>query len=517
MKSMNRRDFLTALTAAGLASPALALGVTGRPTGRAPAFLHGVASGDPLHDRVILWTRITPSRLDGSAAVQWRIAKDRSLRNPIAAGAAVTDPRRDFTVKVDVTGLEPGRTYYYGFRSEGVDSPVGRTRTLPVGVARSLRFAFVSCSNFPYGYFNAYRRIAERHDLDFVLHLGDYLYEYPIGVYANPALAGVRDVVPSNEIVSLADYRLRHALYRTDADLQELHRQHPMICVWDDHESANDAWRDGAENHNPELGEGEWSVRRAAAARAYDEYLPIRTSPQGVERIYRRFQFGQLADLIMLDTRLHGHRRPEPLAAGLRPGGVALRHAVAVQVARCAMAIHRAAGDDGAARRTGHQRHDHAQPGPVGRLFRHLVDNYIDNTVVLTGDIHSGWCNDLAFNPWDAAGYNPANGLGVVGVEFVAPAVSSPGPIPNPAEAIPTAAALRATSPHMKFVDLYQRGYGLVDADAERVQGEIWHVPTVDSPAQGEQYSAGFVDASGANGLQPAGGPSPNRTAADPA
>jgi len=543
MKNFNRRDFLTALTAAGLASPALALGVTGRPTGRAPAFLHGVASGDPLHDRVILWTRITPSRLDGSVAVQWRIAKDRRLRNPIAAGAAVTDPRRDFTVKVDVTGLEPGRTYYYGFRCEGVDSPLGRTRTLPVGDARSLRFAFVSCSNFPYGYFNAYRRIAERHDLDFVLHLGDYIYEYPLGVYANPALAGLRDVVPSNEIVSLADYRLRHALYRTDPDLQELHRQHPMICVWDDHESANDAWRDGAENHNPELGEGEWSVRRAAAARAYDEYLPIRTSPQSVERIYRRFQFGQLADLIMLDTRLHGR---DLQAAFKGAPALPMNDPTIVDPNRSLLGFDQEAWlyeslsqskSRGARWRFIGQQVMMAQlaaPGTNGtttlnpdqwdgyapsrtRLFRHLVDNYIDNTVVLTGDIHSGWCNDLAFNPWDPAGYNPSTGLGVIGVEFVAPAVSSPGPIPNPAEAIPTAAVLRATSPHMKFVDLYQRGYGLVDADAERVQGEIWHVPTVDSPAQSEQYSAGFIDTSGANGLQPAGGPSPNRTEAEPA
>jgi alkaline phosphatase D len=151
------------------------------------------------------------------------------------------------------------------------------------------------------------------------------------------------------------------------------------------------------------------------------------------------------------------------------------------------------------------------------RLFRHLADNYIDNTVVLTGDIHSGWCNDLAFNPWDPAMYDPASGRGVVGVEFVSPAVSSPGPIPNPAEAIPTAGVLRATSPHMKYVDLYRRGYVLIDADRERVQGEIWHVPTVDASNPGESFSAGFVNLAGANGLQLASGPSQERTSADPA
>lgn len=538
-----RRDFVAALAAAGLASPTLATGAPGRPADRKPAFLHGVASGDPLQDRVILWTRVTPARLEGSVAVKWRIAIDRELKRPVAAGATVTDIRRDFTVKVDATGLDPGRTYYYAFWTEGVRSPLGRTRTLPVGAAGALRFAFVSCSNFPYGFFNAYRRIAERHDLDFVLHLGDYLYEYPLGGYSNPALAGLRDVVPANEIISLTDYRLRHALYRTDADLQELHRQHPMICVWDDHESANDAWRDGAENHNPEQGEGEWNVRRAAAARAYDEYMPIRTSRMGREVIYRRFEVGTLADLVMLDTRLHGRDlqaafkgspvlptndptivdpnrtllgfdQEEWLYAELsrsKSRGARWRF-LGQQVMMAQLAF---PGTNGATTLNPDQWDGY---GPArNRLYRHLADNYIDNNVVLTGDIHSGWCNDLAFNPWDPPSYDPATGKGVLGVEFVSPAVSSPGPVPDPAEAVGTAGALRATSPHMKYVDLYRRGYGLIDVDAERVQGEIWHVATVDAPNGSQSYSAGFVTLAGANGLQPAAGPSPARSAADPA
>ena len=543
MKQFTRRDFVTALAAAGLASPALAYGVTGRPAGRSPAFLHGVASGDPLHDRVILWTRITPARLNGSVAVQWRIARDRRLRNPVAAGAVVTDARRDYTVKVDAGGLEAGRTYYYGFRCEGVSSPLGRTRTVPSGAAAALRFASVSCSNYPFGYFNAYRRIAERNDLDFVLHLGDYIYEYPLGGYANPALSGIRDVVPAQEIVSLADYRLRHALYKSDPDLQELHRQHPMICVWDDHESANDAWRDGAENHNPEEGEGEWSVRRAAAARAYDEYLPIRTSAQGPERIYRKFQIGDLADLVMLDTRLHGRDLQaafkgapvlpmnDPVIADPNRSLLGfdqeawLYEALSMSRSRGArwrfigqqvmLAQLAAPGTNGTTTLNPDQWDGYAPSRQ--RLLRHLADNYIDNTVVLTGDIHSGWCNDLAFNPWDPAGYNPATGSGVLGVEFVSPAVSSPGPIPNPAEAIPTAGALRATSPHMKYIDLYRRGYVLVDADHDRVQGEIWHVDTVDAPSAAQVFSAGFANAAGANGLQPVDTASPDRAAAEPA
>jgi alkaline phosphatase D len=542
-KQLNRRDFLAALAAAGVASPALSGVAFAGDSSNKPAFLHGVASGDPLQDRVILWTRVTPSRLVGAVAVQWRIATDRSLRNPVAAGSVVTDLRRDYTVKVDATGLAPGRTYYYGFRCEGVDSPRGRTKTLPTGAAESLRFAFVSCSNFPYGYFNAYRRLAERNDLDFVVHLGDYLYEYPQGGYANPALAGIRDVVPKNEIVTLDDYRLRHALYKTDPDLQELHRQHPMICVWDDHEVANDAWREGAENHNPEFGEGEWSSRRAAATRAYDEYLPIRTSPMGVEHIYRRFEVGDLADLVMLDTRLHGR----DLQAAFKGAPVLpmndptiidpnrsllgfdqeawLYQTLSESKARGArwrfigqqvmMAQLAAPGTNGATTLNPDQWDGYAPSRQ--RLFRHLVDNGIGNNVVMTGDIHSAWCNDLAFNPWDGAAYNPATGKGVVGVEFVAPAVTSPGPIPDPAQAIPTAGALRATSPHMKYVDLYQRGYVLMDADADRVQGEIWHVATVDAPSSGETFSAGFVNRAGANGLQSVGAPSASRQEFEPA
>jgi len=543
MKTINRRDFVAALLAAGAASPALAAGVTGRPAGRAPAFRHGVASGDPLHDRVILWTRVTPARLQGSVAVQWRIAKDRNLRRPVAAGAAVTDSRRDYTVKVDAGGLDPGHTYYYGFRCEGVDSPVGRTRTLPQGAASALRFAFVSCANYPYGYFNAYRRIAERADLDFVLHLGDYLYEYPLGEYADPLLAGRRDVQPTTELLALADYRLRHALYKTDADLQELHRQHPMICVWDDHESANDAWRDGAENHNPEQGEGEWSVRRAVATRAYDEYMPIRTSPAGPQRIYRSFAVGSLADLIMLDTRLVGRDQQAAFKGGVPslpmddptiqdPRRTLLGFE---QEAWLNTELSRSKARGATWRFLGQQvmMAQLSEPGQFGantlnpdqwdgydparrRLFAHLASRGIDNNVVLTGDIHSSWCNDLTTNPWDPAYF--AARQGILGVEFVAPAITSPGP-PVPPGLPPEVLAglLVQASPHMKYVDLRQRGYALIDADHERVQGEIWHVDRVDMPSPVESFAKGFVSLAGANGLQPATGPTRARAAPEPA
>ena len=305
MERINRRDFIAALAAAGLVAPGLAAAASaGR---REPAFLQGVASGDPLHDRVILWTRVTPVERPGSVAVQWRIARDPSLRNPVAAGAVVTDAGRDFTVKVDAAGLEPGQTYYYGFRCAGVDSPRGRTRTLPLGGADALRFAVVSCSNFPYGYFNAYRRIAERNDLDFVLHLGDYIYEYALGEYANPLLAGLRDVVPTTEIVTLGDYRLRHALYKTDAGPAGTAPPAP-----DDRRVGRP--RVGQRRVARRRGEPQPRARRRRVERAQGggtaRLRRIHAHPHvqrpAISRIYRQFRFGNLADVIMLDTRLHG-------------------------------------------------------------------------------------------------------------------------------------------------------------------------------------------------------------------
>lgn len=344
-----------------------------------------MASGDPLHDRVIPWTRATPKQWTDEVQGRWYVATDARMKRVCCSGRFATDITRDFTVKIDVHGLDPGRTYYYQFETRGSSSPIGRTRTLRSAKAGALRLAFVSCANFPYGYFNAYARIAERNDLDFVVHLGDYIYEYALGEYGDPALAGLRDVKPVNEIVSLLDYRMRHALYKTDADLQEVHRQHPFICVWDDHEAANDAYRNGAENHNPEQGEGSWQVRRRHAVRAYNEYMPIRSRSAFDDQVYRHFQIGDLADLIMLDTRLHGRDKQAAFKTGTadlpvtdpiisdpqrtlldRPGAMAGAQAVEFQAARHALAHPRTASDDGAAQR--HVRPDHHQPGPMGRL-----------------------------------------------------------------------------------------------------------------------------------------------------
>src|SRR6185436_15167400 len=243
-------------------------------------FAHGVASGDPLPDAVILWTRVTPRGPDTSRiSVEWRLARDVELTDIVAAGSVDTDAEADFTVKLDVGSLEQATTYYYDFQALGVRSRVGRTRTLPRGEAQRARIAVVCCANYPAGFFNAYRLVAERADLDLVLHLGDYLYEYGNGTFGDGAAID-RVPSPDREIVSLEEYRQRHAQYKRDPDLQEAHRQHPFVAIWDDHEVANNAYRDGAANHQPDS-EGDWASRKAAAMRAYFEWMPIRERDPG--------------------------------------------------------------------------------------------------------------------------------------------------------------------------------------------------------------------------------------------
>ena len=281
-------------------------------------FTHGVASGDPLADRVILWTRLIPgSGQHSTIHCQWQVAKDREFKQIVSAGDTSTSAQRDYTVKIDAAGLSPNRQYFYRFLADGVASPVGITRTLPVGDIDQIRLGVCSCSNYPQGYFNVYRHMAET-DLDLVLHLGDYIYEYAEGVYANAVATDKlgRHVEPSNEILSIEDYRMRYGLYRSDEDLQLVHARHPFICVWDDHELANDSWKDGAENHSAD--EGDFQARMRIARQAYHEWMPIRTSSMGDQgAIFRSFKLGNLADLIMLDTRLHGRDRPLDYAKDL--------------------------------------------------------------------------------------------------------------------------------------------------------------------------------------------------------
>jgi alkaline phosphatase D len=301
--SPNRRSVLAGI---GATFGAIALRGHEIMADAAAHFTHGVASGDPLSDRVILWTRVIPGSGENTPVSGiWEIASDKSFKKIITRGDFNTNADRDYTVKVDAKGLSANSRYYYRFIVDNVKSPVGRTKTLPVGSTSNVNFAVVSCSNYPQGYFNVYGEIAKR-DFDAVLHLGDYIYEYADGVYSNPKAVELgRKVKPAHEITKLEDYRMRYGLYRSDKDLQAIHQAHPFINIWDDHEISNDTWKSGAENHNED--EGPFDARRRAAIQAFYEWLPIRENdPELTGEIYRSFNFGDLASLIMLDTRLIG-------------------------------------------------------------------------------------------------------------------------------------------------------------------------------------------------------------------
>ncbi|MCB2076840.1 MAG: alkaline phosphatase D family protein [Novosphingobium sp.] len=267
-----------------------------------PVFRHGVASGDPDANSVVLWTRVTA---DGPVRVHWDISGSPDFAKILQSGDFATDASRDYTVKVLPAGLEPGATYYYRFRLDETVSPTGRTRTLPAGRLDRLGIALASCSNYPFGFFNAYDAIAHDADVDFVLHTGDYIYEYGAdewGAETGRAIGRLHE--PANEIVSLSDYRTRHAQYKTDAGAQAMHAAHPLLACWDDHESANNPWTAGAQNHQRDK-EGDWVARRASSVRAYFEWMPVREPIAGRTRMqfWRGYSFGDLAMLHTLETR----------------------------------------------------------------------------------------------------------------------------------------------------------------------------------------------------------------------
>jgi alkaline phosphatase D len=303
---LNRRAAL-ALFSVAAATPAVA-----QTSGKA-AFSHGVASGDPFGDSVLLWTRVTPTDASGRLAVRWTLASDAALKTIVAKGETVTDAGCDFTVKIVAGGLQPACDYWYRFEAGDVASPIGRTRTLPEGPTDKLVMGVVSCSLYQAGLFNAYQALAMSERLDVVTHLGDYIYEMGAASEDYGAKTGApigRAHLPAHEIESLADYRQRHGQYKTDPDLQAAHARAPWICVWDDHETANDSWVGGAEAHTPET-EGDWNARKARALQAYYEWMPIRDPEPGraFEAVNRTFSFGDLVSLIMVETRLQARTK----------------------------------------------------------------------------------------------------------------------------------------------------------------------------------------------------------------
>lgn len=291
LNSLDRRALLkSGILGAGLAASPLAAHRGGH------GFTHGVASGEPQANSVLLWTRFAAA-LD--TKLEWEVSESNDFADPVAGGTIIASPANDGCCKPVATGLEPGRWYYFRFVApSGETSVTGRTRTLPDGPTDRFRMAVFSCSNIGFGWFNAYAHAALADEFDLAVHLGDYFYEYPPDTYpsAQQRIAG-RWIEPANETVTLADYRTRYAAYRQDPDLRRLHQLYPMISVWDDHESTNDSWAGGAQNHQPDT-EGPWEKRKAIAMRVYREWMPVSEQP------WASYDVGDLATLFRLDTRL---------------------------------------------------------------------------------------------------------------------------------------------------------------------------------------------------------------------
>ena len=293
-----------ALKASSLAAIGLTASINGGCSKNTFRFNHGVASGDPSSDQVILWTRVTPEQ-PGPIKVILEVSSSSDFNNIAFTKSLKTSSLSDYTVKYDLSIqdiFQSGETFYYRFKAGTAISESGKTKTLALNINK-VKIGVFSCSNFPAGFFNAYQAAAEKNDLDLWLHLGDYLYEYPMGGYATSNAKKLGRVPsPLHEIITLADYRERHAQYKLDHGSKALHRNAPMIAVWDDHEFSNDTWKKGAKNHAIDGSEGDFYARRSAAIKAYHEWMPIREQ-QNKRKIFREFKIGKLIQLLMLDTR----------------------------------------------------------------------------------------------------------------------------------------------------------------------------------------------------------------------
>lgn len=345
MSFTTRREFLkvSAISACALL---ISTGLSGcggddNNEGATVSFNHGVASGDPLSDKVIIWTRV--STTDSSVSVYYEVATDENFTNIIHNGNYNTDVDKDYTVKIDIQNLMANTNYYYRFTCKGTKSVIGKMKTLATDSLDTLKMAVFSCANYPNGYFNPYMEASKLSDLDVTLHLGDYIYEYgmykddnfnaKIPAYATSNAVNIGRELPQNnntECITLEDYRKRYALYHTDIGLQEIHRVAPMIAVWDDHEIANDTYSEGAENHD--VTEGDFQERVAAALQAYFEWIPIRPIDDKKE-IYRSFQFGDLLSLNMLETRIFGRDKQLSYAEYFTANGSFLVDAFSADIA----------------------------------------------------------------------------------------------------------------------------------------------------------------------------------------
>ncbi|MFN3840021.1 MAG: alkaline phosphatase D family protein [Cyclobacteriaceae bacterium] len=454
-------------------------------------FYHGVASGDPLSDRVVIWTRVTPQDSLPKISVSWEISTDKEFSTILKSDTLSTTPARDYTVKADVTGLAPDTHYYYRFKALNATSPVGRTKTTPTGNRDSLVFAVVSCSNWEWGYFNAYASIADK-NVDAVLHLGDYIYEYGVGRYGDTTIG--RFNLPPHEIVSLQDYRTRHSLYRLDEGLRTMSAAHPLIAIWDDHEVANNTYKAGAQNHQPDK-EGDFFARRDAARKAYYEWIPIRES----DKHYRSFSFGQLAQLIMLDERLEGRDEPPATPQDAQQQRSMLGNEQLQWLfenlktdAQWKVLGNQVIFSDVDLRAVYPKmpRNLDAWDGYLTekeQIKKFILDSKINDIVFVTGDTHAAWGIEVATDVGKT--YNPKTSAGAFAVEFGATSVTSA----NDNEYKSTDSVkfmekvLLANNPHIKYLNDRDHGYLLLTLKPDKAKADYYFMETLRQPDKRER------------------------------
>ena len=424
------------------------------PLGPEDLFAIGVASGDPTASDVILWTKLhLTESAEQAPEVFVEVATDPGFKRRVAAGSYESQPERGYAFKVDIKDLRPGTSYYYRFKALGRTSPIGRTRTAPEGAVDHLRFAACSCSNYAFGYFHSYRHLSQRADIDAVLHLGDYIYEYGNDEYGN-----VRECEPPHEIVTLEDYRTRYEQYRRDPDLQEVHRQHPFIVVWDDHEFTNDPYEagSGAENHQTET-EGAWSKRVEVAVQAYEEWMPIRVDTPS--KIWRNLPFGELASIVCLDIKyplVRDLNEETPSKLGAEQSAW-LDNAIATNQSKWLILAQQQTFTTGRnASGRGSSSWD-SHPQSRERIKNACESAQTENVVVLTGDIHQARACDIAEDPH--ALYNPETGDGSWGVEVISSSITSPG-----------FGSDLTGLPHQFWSEGLMRGYMILDLQLDAMQ-----------------------------------------------
>ena len=484
-------------------------------------FYHGVASGDALQDRVIIWTRVTTT--EPSVTVNWRMATDTAMSHVVNQGIFTTDASRDYTGKVDVSGLEPNTYYYYDFEAAGRWSPRGRTKTLPSGSLDGLRIAFMSCSNYSFGYFNAYDCIREENDVDMVIHLGDYIYED--GFHPNGIDTIHRRTFPEYDAYDLTSYRLRYGWYHLDPSLRNLHQQYPMEVIWDDHEFANDAFADTAFNHHP--WQGTYANRKKAAIKAFFEWLPVREDSTRSNYVNREQHVGDLADIIYLDSRtskadisydslllmssspandLFQFSNPDKSMLGKRQDDW-LISALSQSAAKWKIVANQVVlspyvykGNQDVPRFHPMQGWE-AYPYERKRIFDSINTEEVGNIVFITGDIHNAMAFDI---PLGSVPYNPSTGQGSAAVEFVCDNITEGQVLPNDPR------WMYGNNNNLKFFQGNSSGYCILDLSRNSACCNFWQTDDVRQRSTQKTLLKTLCTLNGENHLGAYCGPSPD-------